>query len=420
MPTTIKCPSCANEFPLEEAVSEEYKKELREQMMLYKKQKEEELFRKDQEWQQKLQVRETEMARQMQSDKQKMQEQLQESLRKEISGDFQNQLQLLEQNKKDIEEKLKQSRQRELDFMKKENELKNKEAELELSLQKKLSEEREKLGEEIRKIELQKSMVKENEYQLKIRELEKQRDDQKKLADEMRRKAEQGSIQLQGEVQELLLEEMLCGCFPFDSLLEVPKGKKGADCILVVKNRTGAECGKILFESKRTTNWGKDWVEKLKQDALNCKADIAVLVSQALPDKMEDKFEFRDGVWICSFENVKLLTASLREGMINIYNLNRSQEGKGDKIQMLYDFMTSQEFASKWKNIREVFKNMHQSLYKEKEVMEKLWKNREKQLERALLNSDHIMGAIEGIAGKNSIDLGLLEAGDLNEDDMAH
>ena len=236
----------------------------------------------------------------------------------------------------------------------------------------------------------------------------------------MRRKAEQGSMQLQGEAQELLLEERLRDCFPFDSLLEVPKGKKGADCILVVKNRTGAECGKILFESKRTSNWGKDWVEKLKLDALNCKADIAVLVSQTLPDKMEDNFEFRDGVWICSFENVKLLTASLREGMINIYNLNRSQEGKGDKIQMLYDFMTSQEFASKWKNIREVFSNMHQSLYREKEVMDKLWKNREQQLERALLNSDHIMGSIEGIAGKNTIDLGLLEAGDGNEDDMAH
>jgi hypothetical protein len=229
----------------------------------------------------------------------------------------------------------------------------------------------------------------------------------------MKRKAEQGSMQLQGEVQELLLEEMLQNNFPFDALSEVPKGKKGADCLLLVKNKFGEECGKILFESKRTGTWGKDWIEKLKQDKINCGADIAVLVSQTLPEKMQDDFEFKDEVWVCSFDDVKLLTASLREGVIKIFQEMRKQQGKGDKIQLLYDYMTSSEFAAQWKAVRNVFKNMKQSIEDEKRAMEKLWKNREKQLEIALKNSDYIMGSIEGIAGKNSIDLNLLENDEL-------
>jgi hypothetical protein len=211
---------------------------------------------------------------------------------------------------------------------------------------------------------------------------------------------------------------MLSNAFPFDRVAEVPKGKKGADCMLMVRNRFGSECGTILFESKRAANWGKEWVDKLKEDMVRVGADVAVLVSQTLPEKMSDRFEFRDGVWICGFNDTKLLTASLRESMIKVNALAKAQDGKEDKIQMLYDYMTSAEFSSRWKSIREVFRNMQLSIMKEKEVMEKLWKNREKQLDRAMLNSDQIIGSIEGIAGKDSIDMDLLN--EANEDDMAH
>ena len=229
-----------------------------------------------------------------------------------------------------------------------------------------------------------------------------------KLIDDLKRKAEQGSMQRQGEAQELLLEEILINAFPFDIVAEVPKGKKGADCLLTVRNKFGNDCGKILFESKRTVHWSKDWIDKLKQDAVNCGAEIAVLVSQALPEKMEDKFEFKDSIWICNFEDAKMLAASLREGIIKVFAAIKTQEGKGDKIQMLYNYMTGIEFASQWKAVREVFRNMKQSIEDERRAMEKLWKNREKQLEKALLNSDYIMGSIEGIAGKNSIDINLI------------
>jgi hypothetical protein len=247
--------------------------------------------------------------------------------------------------------------------------------------------------------------------------MEKQLDDQKKLAEEMRRKAEQGSMQLQGEVQELALEEMLRSTFPFDIVSEVGKGVRGADCIQTVRNNFGQECGKIIYESKRTTSFSNDWIEKLKTDMRSNGAEIAVIVTKAMPRDM-DCFGIKDGVWICSFGEVKALAAVLRDGVIRVFNAAKNQENKGDKMHLLYDYLTSSEFAEQWKAIREGFMSMKMSIQKERDAMERLWKAREKQLEKVLLNAAHVRGSIEGIGGMNSVDLNLLEEGD--EDDMAH
>lgn len=410
MATNIKCPNCQHEFPLEAALNDELKDaiekeklELRQKMNDHLRKKEEEMSRKEAEWKEIQQKREKEI-----------QDQLTASLRKSIATDYENQLKILEQNNKDSEEKLKQARQQQLEFLKKEQELKNKEAELELSVQKKLQEEREKLTEDIRKIEDQKNLTKETEYQLRLKELEKQLDDQKKLADEMRRKAEQGSMQLQGEVQELALEEMLRIAFPFDIISEVGKGVRGADFIQTVRNGFGQECGKIIFESKRTKDFANDWIEKLKADMRSQGADVAVIVTQALPKDM-NSFGEKDGVWICSFNEVKPVVHMLRDAVIKIYNATRSQENKGDKMHLLYDYLTSREFAEQWSAIREGFMSMKVSIQKERDQMEKLWKAREKQLEKVLLNAAHIRGSIEGISGTD-VDLNLLENGEEGEE----
>jgi hypothetical protein len=402
MPTTIKCPNCAHEFPLEEAVSEEYKKELREQMVAYKKQKEEELIRKESEWKELQQKRERELQRK-----------LEEDLRKTIATDFENQVRMLEQNNKDNQEKLKESRQKELEFLRKEQELKNKEAELEITVQRKLQTEREKLSDELRKIEEQKGAARENELQLRLKEMEKQLDDQKKLAEEMRRKADQGSMQLQGEAQELALEEMLRNNFPFDEIAEVGKGVRGADCIQMVRNNFGQECGKIIYESKRTNAFAADWIEKLKADMRSLGADIAVIVTKTMPKEM-DCFGIKDGVWICSFSEVRALASVLRDGVVRVFNTAKSNENKGDKMHLLYNYLTSNEFAEQWKAIREGFMSMKLSIQKERDAMEKLWKSREKQLEKVLLNAAHIRGSIEGISGTD-VDLNLLESGEEDE-----
>jgi hypothetical protein len=399
MSANIKCPKCGHEFEPGDVVRDEVERELRTKMVEWQKQKE----------------------KQFAEEKTKLQQQLEENLRKNITSDFEVKLRQLEQNDKEKEEKLKQARQKELEYLRKEQDLKNKEAEMEINIQKQLQKEREKLSEDLRKIEEQKIAAKETEHQMRVKELEKQLDDQKKLAEEMRRKAEQGSSQLQGEVQELALEEMLKVAFPFDMIAEVGKGVRGADCIQTVRNNFGQECGRIIYESKRTSTFGVDWIEKLKADMRSQGADIAVIVSKAMPKEM-DCFGIKDGVWVCSFGEVKALAAVLRDGIIRVFSAAKNKENKGDKMHLLYDYLTSNEFAEQWKAIREGFLLMRNSIQKERDAMEKLWKAREKQLDKVLLNAAHVKGSIEGIAGMDSVDLNLLESGEEDEekDDMAH
>ena len=417
MPTNIKCPKCSFEFPIEDAVSEEYKKELREQMVNFKKQKEEELNRKEQEWKKQLLQQEKDLLQKNENDKKQLQKELEENLRKKIVGDYENQLTLLQQNNAETEEKLKEARKKELEYYQKEQALKTREEELELQLQKRMQQERERLSEDIRRIEMQKTEARDTEYQLRMKEMEKQLEDQKKLVDEMKRKAEQGSMQLQGEVQELALEELLKASFPFDVITEVGKGSRGADCIQAVRNNFGQECGKIIYESKRAQNFSVEWIEKLKKDMRSQGADIAVIVTRVMPKEM-DCFGLKDGVWICSFGEVKALASVLRDGVIRVFNSAASQQNKGDKMHLLYDYLISNEFAEQWSAIREGFQSMKSSIQRERDAMERLWKAREKQLEKVLLNAAHIRGSIEGIAGSNSIDLHLLEDVNLDEEDV--
>jgi hypothetical protein len=386
MTENIKCPNCGHEFEPTDTIRDEIQKELRSQMEDWKKKKEKEFD----------------------DQKMKQQQQIEESTRKRIASDYENKLNLLQQEQKENQEKLKDARQKEADYLRKEMDLKNREAEIDITVQKQLQRDREKLAEDIRKIEEQKVAARETEYQLRMKELEKQLDDQKKLAEEMRRKAEQGSSQLQGEVQELALEEMLRLAFPFDLISEVGKGKRGADCIQTVRNNFGQECGKIIYESKRATAWGSDWIEKLKSDMRANGADIAVIVTRTMPKDM-DCFGIKDGVWICSFSEVKPMAALLRDGVIKVNAAAKTNDNRGDKMQLLYDYLLSNEFSEQWKAIREGFASMKMSIQKEREAMERLWKSREKQLEKVLLSAAHIRGSIEGIAGQNTIDLGLPE-----------
>ena len=411
MPTEIKCPNCAHVFPMEEAMAEDYKKELREKMVTFTKQKDEEFQRKlatlDAEKQQQLKSFEVKLA----EEKTKLKGDLEENLRKTIAADFETKLQMLEGNAKDNAEKLKLAREKEIEFLRREESLKVKEEEMELAFQRKMQEQRNELVEQIRKQEAEKNSIKDTEHQLRLKELEKQLDDQKKLAEEMKRKAEQGSMQLQGEVQELILEELLRSNFPFDLIEEVGKGVRGADCVQVVRNQFGQESGKIIYESKRTKDFGGDWIEKLKKDMRSMGVDVAVIVSQCYPKGM-NSFGQRDGVWICSFEEVSAVAYVLRDGILRLSTAMKSQENRGDKMHMLYDYLTGAEFSEQWKAIREGFMSMKLSIQRERDAMERLWKAREKQLEKVLLNATHIRGSIEGIAGSDSIQLSLTDDDD--------
>ncbi|NCT95497.1 MAG: DUF2130 domain-containing protein [Chitinophagaceae bacterium] len=407
----IHCPNCNHQFEPGDSIREEVQRELRGQMVEWQKKKDDEFRLKEQQLQQQLQQKEQETNQRIIEEKQKLEAEIQDSIRKSITADFENQLKMLQQSAQENEEKLKDARRKELEFLQKEQALKNKEEELELQLQRQLLTEREKIKEALMREEAEKLSIKEQEYQLRMKEMEKQIEDQKKLVEEMRRKSEQGSMQLQGEVQELMLEELLQTTFPFDKVEEVGKGVRGADCIQTVRNQFGAEAGKIIYESKRTKDFANDWIEKLKADMRSQGADIAVIVTQALPKDM-DRFGEKDGVYICTFTEVRSVSLLLRNALLRIAEAKKSQENKGDKMSMLYDYLIGSEFSEQWKAIREGFMTMKISIQKERDAMEKLWKAREKQLEKVLLNAAHIKGSIEGIAGADAVNLNLLEDND--------
>lgn len=401
----ITCPNCNHQFEPGDSMREEIEKELRSKMVDWQKKKDEEFRQKETIFQQQLQAKDTETQQLILQEKKKLQDELQESIRKTIAADYENQLKVLQQSASDNEEKLKEARKKELEFLQKEQQLKAKEEELQITLQKQLLEERNKLKEQIQKEEAERLSVREQEYQLRMKELEKQLEDQKKLAEEMRRKSEQGSMQLQGEVQELMLEELLAATFPFDKVEEVGKGVRGADCIQIIRNQFGNEAGKIIYESKRTKDFSNEWIEKLKADMRTTGADVAVIVTQAFPKDM-DRFGEKDGVYICSFTEVRSVALLLRNALLKIAEARKSQENKGDKMVMLYDYLTGNEFSEQWKAIREGFMSMKLSIQRERDAMEKIWKAREKQLEKVLLNAAHIQGSVEGIA---SVNLNLLD-----------
>ena len=413
MTNEIKCPQCGYEFDVEKVLSADIENKLKLEFQeklndsLSKVEIEKQQLLADQKLFEEKKRNQNELfAQKLQQEKAKIEEELNIEITKSIATDFENKFKILEQTNLQNEAKLKAARSKELEFLQKEKQLKDKEEELEITLQQKLQEERSQFTEQIRLQEMQKNELKESEYNLKLRELEKQLDDQRKLAEEMKRKAEQGSMQLQGEVQEQALEELLRASFPFDIISEVAKGVRGADCIQTVRNANSQECGKIIYESKRTESFTAEWIDKLKADMLSQGADIAIIVTKTMPKDM-NQFGEKNGVYICNFKEVKSLAVVLRNAILKISESRKSQENKGDKMVSLYNYLTSQEFVGNWNAMREGFRNLRGMLQKEREDFEKNWKKKEKQIELIIQNSLHISGSIEGIAGQDSIDMHL-------------
>ncbi|MEN9756539.1 MAG: hypothetical protein RL755_726 [Pseudomonadota bacterium] len=238
----------------------------------------------------------------------------------------------------------------------------------------------------------------ESSLELKMRDKEHEIERLKNQIQEAQRVAQQGSMQAQGEVQEIAIEEWLRDQFPFDDIAEIKKGQRGADCIQIVHTRTRQHCGKICYESKRTENFNKEWIEKFKGDLRAENATIGVLVTKTMPKDFE-RMGLYDGIWVCSFEEFKGLSAVLRESVIQISSLVATQENKGEKKEMLYNFVTSNAFKSQIDAIDETFLQMREDLHKERTYMQRTWAQREKQLEKLSLNTSHNLGAIEGILG---------------------
>lgn len=398
--TTIKCPKCGYEINVSKILYEQVQSQLEKEFN-------ERNAKIDEEYQNKMKA--------IQNEKENLVKE-KENIQKQIDDEVKNKLQSEKLKlEKSIREGIKEESAEQIRFL--ENELQEKSSQLkELNKTKaeieKLKREKDELTDKIalekeqefserlkdEKLKIKKQADESNA--LKIKELEKQLEDQKNLAEEMKRKAEQGSMQLQGEVQELAIEEILRATFIYDKISEVPKGIKGADVIHEVLNKSGLKCGTILYESKRTKNFSNEWIKKLNEDARQIKADICVIVTETLPEGI-DKIGQKDGVWICSFNDFKGFAFVLRESLIKIGEAISSQTNKGDKMQMLYDYLTSNEFKLQINAIIEGFMDLQNSYHQEKMAMEKIWKQREKQLEKVLLNANQFIGSVIGIAGSS-------------------
>jgi len=212
------------------------------------------------------------------------------------------------------------------------------------------------------------------------------------------RKAEQGSVQAQGEIQELAIEEWLRDNFRSDDILEIKKGVKGGDCIQVVNTMADKNCGTIYYESKRTKDFKKEWIEKFKADMREKGANAGVIITEAYPKDFK-RMGLYEGVWICTLEEFKGLCFVLRESIIGIHNATKSQENKGEKMNMLYSYLTSNEFKLQIEAIVGGFVQMGSDLESEKRAMEGIWKKREKQIQKVLMNTNHMYYSFKGIAG---------------------
>ncbi len=396
--TKIECPNCGTEINVNKVLSHQLEDDLKKK---YAIQLAEEKKKYDSELD-LLNAQKEEFEKKKQKENELFQEKLQSKLKEERQIiEKQLKLKLIEEQSEQVaimqkelieqSEKLKElSRSKaEIERLKREkDEMKESVmAEAERTLNQKLTEEKEK----IRKTE-------QDRNELAIKELQKQLEDQKRLTEEMKRKQEQGSMQLQGEVQELAIEEWLAANFPLDTIEEIKKGARGGDCIQTVNTRTRQNCGTIYYESKRTKDFQPSWIEKFKSDIRDKGANIGVLVTEVLPSDL-DRMGLKEGIWICTYDEFKGLCKVLRESIIQVSNAMVSQENKGDKMILLYDFLTSNTFHMQVEAIVEGFTQMQSDLDSEKRAMQRIWKMREKQLEKVINNTIDMHGSIKGIAG---------------------
>lgn len=234
-----------------------------------------------------------------------------------------------------------------------------------------------------------------------------------KQIEELKRKAEQGSQQLQGEVQELELEALLRAKFPRDTIEPVPKGEHGGDALQHVVGSSGQVCGTIIWESKRTKNWSDGWLTKLREDQRAAKAEIAVIVSQSLPKEIET-FGVMENVWVTHPKTVLPLAVTLRHTLIEVASARQASEGQQTKTEMVYQYLTGPRFRHRVEAIVEAFSSMQEDLDKEKKAIVKQWAKREEQIDRVMQATAGMYGDLQGIAGKTIQKIEGLELRSLN------
>jgi len=390
----ITCPNCGEEFEISDALTGRIREHLKAELLKEVSRREAKLNKKTA----ALKAQEDQIAKSREAIDEEIETKLRERLAdaekktaKKLEGQYADQLKDLQGAIEEKDAAIKTFREQELALRKAQRQLKEATESLELEVARQLDEEREKIrGQAEKKLA--------ETHRLKDLEKDKVINDLKTSLEDMKRKAEQGSMETQGEVLEQDFEAQLKSFFVHDDIQPVPKGIRGADLIQTVRTTMGVESGVLLWETKNTKAWSAAWIPKLKDDMIEVRASIAILVSVVLPGGI-NRFGQVDGVWVSDPLSALPLAAALREQLMAVSRERNASVGKSEKMETLYQYLAGVEFKQKIEGIVEAFTSMQDQLNRERRAMERHWKQREKEIERVVKNTVGLYGDMQGIIG---------------------
>jgi len=390
----ITCPNCQTQFEITEVISSQLRAsvlaEVEAEMGPVRqrlKQQQDELAQRQRELQKQIESVDEQVKARLAQERPALERVIRERAKEERDLELKDKAAAIAE----LQAKVQQANQKELAFLKKERELQDRVEAVELEVTRRTHEQLQKVREQALK-EL------DEQHRLKLMENEQKVQTLLRQIEDLKRKAEQGSQQTQGEVLELALEELLKQLFPTDSIEPVPKGVRGADVIQRVFDDGGTDCGLILWESKRTRHWSKEWLPKLRDDLRMVGASRSIIVSEQLPEHIRH-FGQVDGVWVANWACVHPVAIMLREGLIGVAKSRRALDGQHSKMELVYNYLIGQDFYNRVSGVVEAFVTMRQELEAEKRALNTCWKKREKQLERVLLSTSGLYGDLQGIIG---------------------
>ena len=398
----IVCPNCANEYQLAQAISrhtiERYEREFSDALAKEKKELEESLAKEAERKANKLFMEQIATLKEELVDVRKAEQNARALIVKTEADAKAKALEAFAQEKSALTEELAAKnkqldtfREQELALRRQKQELEEKQANFQVEFERKIDEERTRLATQIGSREAERFSLIEAEYKKKI-------DDAQKANEDLRRKLDQGSQQLQGEVLELELEHMLQSVFFHDQIDEVKKGQRGADVIQTVRTASGQVCGKIIWEAKRAENWSEKWLQKLKDDQQEANADIAVLVTTAMPKGSTESFCRIGDVWVVNPQVMRPVGETLRVILLESQRLKLVNTGRNEKMEQLYNYLASPQFAQRIRAMLESFETMRADLDAEKRAMQRIWAKRQIQIDRLTGSMTSVVGELQAIA----------------------
>ena len=422
---TITCPNCSEEIKLTESLAAPLVKSVREEYERKIREEESRVSKREADVREKLKAvakaQETiddQVSEKLGSERKAIAAEEARKAKRAIATDLEEKSKAIVELQQVLDErdkKLEEAQKEQAELLRKKRELDDAKRELDLTVEKRVQA-------SIEEVRNKAKREAEEGLKLKVAEKEEQISSMQRQIEDLKRKAEQGSQQLQGEVLELELEELLSSKFPHDDIEPVAKGEFGGDVVQKVLSPTGQSCGSILWESKRTKNWSAGWLAKLRGDQRQAKADLSVLVSDAMPKEIET-FGHVDGVWITRPRFALPLVIALRQSLMEVANARRSQEGQETKVELVYQYLTGPRFRHRVEAIVEKFTDMQADLDRERKSLTRLWAKREAQIQGVIESTVGMYGDLQGIAGRalqeiEGLETPLLELDHADDDEM--